>query len=40
VVLNAASSVGDLWIIFRLLLERRPVVVEDEGDGMYFYVLG
>jgi uncharacterized membrane protein YhdT len=40
VILNAASSVGDLWIIFRLLLERRPVVVEDEGDGMYFYALG
>jgi uncharacterized membrane protein YhdT len=40
VTLNAASSVGDLWIVLRLLFERRPVVVEDVGDGMYFYALG
>ncbi len=40
VILNAASSVGDLWITIRLLCERRLVVVEDVGDGMYFYALG
>ncbi|MGA2504014.1 MAG: DUF3267 domain-containing protein [Anaerolineales bacterium] len=40
VILNAASSVGDLWITVRLLCERRLVVVEDVGDGMYFYALG
>jgi hypothetical protein len=40
VILNAASSVGDLWIILRLLFTRGPLAVEDVGDGMYFYALG
>lgn len=40
VIINAASSVGDLWIIIRLIFERGPVAVEDVGDGMYFYALG
>jgi hypothetical protein len=40
VILNAASSIGDLWICIRLMFERRPVVVEDVGDGMSFYALG
>jgi hypothetical protein len=40
VILNAASSIGDLWICIRLMFERRPVVVEDVGDGMSFYKLG
>ncbi len=40
VILNAASSIGDLWICIRLMFERRPVLVEDVGDGMSFYALG
>jgi hypothetical protein len=40
VILNAASSIGDLWICIRLMFECRPVVVEDVGDGMSFYALG
>jgi hypothetical protein len=40
VIFNSASSIGDLWICIRLMFERRPVVVEDVGDGMSFYALG
>ena len=36
---NATSSVGDLWIAFRLVGQRRPVIVEDLGDGVNFYSL-
>jgi hypothetical protein len=39
VIVNATSSIGDLWIVFKLVLERRPVVVEDLGDGMNFYAI-
>jgi hypothetical protein len=39
VIVNAASSVGDLWIIFKLLGQRHPVIVEDRGDGVNFYTL-
>jgi hypothetical protein len=39
VIINAASSVGDLWIAFRLVCDRRPVAVEDLGDGVNFYAL-
>jgi hypothetical protein len=39
VVANAASSVGDLWVTFRLGREHRPVAVEDLGDGVNFYAL-
>jgi hypothetical protein len=38
-IFNATSSVGDLWIAFRLLGQRRPVVAEDLGDGVNFYSL-
>jgi hypothetical protein len=38
-VFNAASSVGDLWVAFRLLRQRQPVIVEDLGDGVNFYSL-
>jgi hypothetical protein len=40
VIINAASSIGDLWIAIRVFFERRPVVVEDQGDAMYLYTLG
>lgn len=40
VTLNAASSVGDLWVCLRLIFQRGPIAVEDLGDGMYFYALG
>jgi uncharacterized membrane protein YhdT len=40
VILNAASSVGDLWVILKLVFTRGTVAVEDVGDGMYFYALG
>ena len=39
VTLNAASSIGDLWVCLRLTLHRGPIAVEDVGDGMYFYAL-
>jgi hypothetical protein len=39
VTLNAASSVGDLWICIRLIFQRGPIAVEDLGDGMSFYAL-
>jgi hypothetical protein len=39
VIINAASSIGDLWITLKLAFERRSVAVEDVGDGMYFYAL-
>jgi energy-coupling factor transporter transmembrane protein EcfT len=38
-VLNAASSVSDLWITLLIIRERRPIVIEDLGDGMNFYTL-
>jgi hypothetical protein len=37
--LNAASSAGDLWVAFRLVNQARPVIAEDLGDGVNFYVL-
>jgi hypothetical protein len=39
VIVNAASSVGDLWITLKLICERRPIAVEDQGDGVKFYAL-
>ncbi|MBE3039620.1 MAG: DUF3267 domain-containing protein [Chloroflexi bacterium] len=39
-VLNAASAVVDLWVVFLILRERRPIVIEDlGGDGFNFYAL-
>jgi hypothetical protein len=38
-ILNAASAVGDLFIVFLAARERRPIVIEDWGDGMNFYAL-
>jgi hypothetical protein len=38
-VINATSAVGDLWIAFLIIRERRPIVVEDMGEGMDFYLL-
>jgi hypothetical protein len=38
-VLNAASAVVDLWVVFLILRERRPIVIEDLGDGFNFYAL-
>jgi len=38
-IVNAASSVGDLWISFKLFFARGSVIVEDLGDGMDFYTL-
>ncbi len=39
VILNAASAVGDLWITFLILRERRAILIEDTGDGMNCYAL-
>jgi hypothetical protein len=38
-VVNAAGAVGDMWIAFMVIRERRPIVIEDLGDGMNFYAL-
>jgi hypothetical protein len=38
-VANAAGAVGDMWIAFKVMRERRKIVVEDLGDGMNFYAL-
>jgi hypothetical protein len=37
---NAAGAVGDMWIAFMVIRERRKIVIEDLGDGMNFYALG
>lgn len=36
---NAAGSVGDLWIVFLAIRQRRNIIVEDLGDGMDFYAI-
>jgi hypothetical protein len=36
-IINAASAVGDTWVAFLIIRERRPIVIEDLGDGMNFY---
>jgi hypothetical protein len=38
-VANASGAVGDMWIAFKVIRERRNIVVEDLGDGMNFYAL-
>jgi hypothetical protein len=38
-VVNAAGAVGDIYIAFKVVRERRPIVIEDLGDGMNFYAL-
>jgi hypothetical protein len=38
-VMNAAGAVGDLWVVFLILREHRPIVIEDLGDGFNFYAL-
>lgn len=36
---NASGAVGDMWIAFKVLRERRKIVIEDLGDGFNFYAL-
>ena len=36
---NASGAVGDLWIAYKVIRERRKIVIEDLGDGMNFYAL-
>jgi hypothetical protein len=38
-VTNASGAVGDMWIAFKVLRERRKIVIEDLGDGFNFYAL-
>jgi hypothetical protein len=38
-IANASGSVGDLWIVFKVIRERRNIVIEDLGDGMNFYAI-
>jgi len=38
-IINATSSVGDLWIAIRLVGQRQPVIAEDLGDRVNFYIL-
>jgi len=38
-VVNASGAVGDIWIAYKVVRERRPIVIEDLGDGMNFYAL-
>ncbi len=38
-VMNAAGAVGDLWVVFLILREHRPIMIEDLGDGFNFYAL-
>jgi hypothetical protein len=37
--INAASSVADLWYALKVLAERRPILVEDFGEGFHLHVL-
>ena len=39
-VTNAAGAVGDIWIAFMIIRERRTIVIEDLGDGFNFYSPG
>jgi len=39
-VANASGAVGDMWIAFMIIRERRNIVIEDLGDGFNFYALG
>jgi hypothetical protein len=39
-VANAAGAVGDMWITFVVLRERRNIIVEDLGDGVDLFALG
>ena len=39
VVTNAAGAVGDIWIVLKIIRERRNIVIEDLGDGFHFYAL-
>lgn len=38
-IANASGSVGDLWIVSKVIRERRNIIVEDLGDGMNFYAI-
>jgi hypothetical protein len=38
-IVNASGSVGDLWIVSKVIRERRNIIVEDLGDGMNFYTV-
>jgi hypothetical protein len=38
-VANASGAVGDMWIAFLVIRERRKIVIEDLGDGFNFYSL-
>ena len=38
-VANASGAVGDMWIAFKVIRERREILIEDLGDGMNFYAL-
>lgn len=40
IVANAAGAVGDMWIAFKVLRERRKILIEDLGDGVNFYAPG
>jgi hypothetical protein len=40
IVANAAGAVGDMWIVFKVLRERRKILIEDLGDGINFYAPG
>ena len=38
-IVNAAGAVGDMWIVLKVIRERRIILIEDLGDGMNFYAL-
>ena len=35
--LNAAGSVGDFYVVVRLLFAPTPLLIHDHGDGMTWY---
>jgi hypothetical protein len=37
VIVNAGGAIGDLYMIGRLLLAPRDIVIEDSGDGIKWY---
>jgi hypothetical protein len=37
-ILNATGAIGDLYMVVRLLFAPRGVLIEDEGEGIRWFV--
>ncbi len=39
VIVNISGAVGDMWIAFQVIRHRKPVMIEDTGDGVNIFAL-